>query len=101
MSSTENEVSREDSTGVSSRMGDELPSRKGGPEGPPDDPNLTPANESMGISEMAVVPMSLGVAPATFKVAELFCRTRFGDAAVSMAFGARPRSGPCDRLEHE
>ena len=27
------EVSREDSTGVSSRMGDELPSRKGGPGG--------------------------------------------------------------------
>ena len=54
--------------------------------GPPDDPNLAPADESMGIGEMAVIHMSLGVAPANFKVAELFCRNRFGEAAVSMGF---------------
>ena len=52
--------------------------------GPPDDPSLT--HKSMGISEMAVILMSLGVAPANFKVAELFCRNRFGEAAVSMGF---------------
>ena len=40
----------------------------------------------MGISEMAVILMSLGVAPANFKVAELFCRNRFGDSAVDMGF---------------
>ena len=55
--------------------------------GPLDDPNLTPADESlMGISEMAVILMSLGVAPANFKVAELFCRIRFGESAVDMGF---------------
>ena len=55
--------------------------------GPPDDPNLTPADESqMGISEMAVILMSLGVAPANFKVAELFCRNRCGESAVDVGF---------------
>ena len=41
------EASREDLTGVSSRMEDVVPSRKRGSEemGPPDDPNLTPADE--------------------------------------------------------
>ena len=49
--------------------------------GPPDDPNLTPADESQtGISEMA------GVASANFKVADLFCRNRFGESAVGMRF---------------
>ena len=68
-----------------------VPSRKRGSEevGPPDDPNLTPAHESqMGISEMAVILMSLGVAPANFKVAELFCRNRFGESAVDMGLRA-------------
>ena len=76
-------------------MEDVLPSRKRGSEevGPRDDPSLSPADESqMG---------ELGVAPANFKVAELFCRNRFGDAAVDMGFEARPRSGLWDRLEHE
>ena len=54
--------------------------------GPPDDPSLTPNDELVGISEMAVIFMSLGVAPANFKVAELFCRNRFADAAVSVGF---------------
>ena len=36
----------------------------------------------MGISEMAVIFTSLGVGPANFKVAELFCRNRFGESAV-------------------
>ena len=54
--------------------------------GPLGDSNLTPADESMGISEMAVIFMSLGVAPANFKVAELSCKNRFGDATVSMGF---------------
>ena len=54
--------------------------------GPPDDPSLTPNDELVGISEMAVVLMSLGVAPANFKVAELFCRNRFADVAVSVGF---------------
>ena len=35
---------------------------------------------------MAVTLMSLGVAPANFKVAELFCRNRFGESAVDMGF---------------
>ena len=40
----------------------------------------------MGISEMAVIFMSWGVALANFGVAELFCRNRFGDAAVDIGF---------------
>ena len=64
--------------------------------GLPDDPNLTPADESqMGISEMAVILMSLGVAPANFEVAELFWRNRFH------GLRAQPSGGLCDRLEHE
>ena len=54
-----------------------------------EDAVLKPADGSqMGISEMAVILMSLGVAPAKVKVAELFCRNKFGDAAVDMGFGA-------------
>ena len=71
-------------------MEDVVPSRKRGSEevGLPDDPNLTPADESpMGISEMAVILMSLGVAPANFTVAGLFCRNRFGESPVDMGFG--------------
>ena len=59
-------------TAESSRMEDVVPSRKRGSEevGPPD-PSLTPADESqMGISEMAVILMSLVVALANFTVAE-------------------------------
>ena len=88
-------------TAESGRMEDAVSSRKQGSEevGPPDDPNLTPADESqMGISEMAVVLMSLGVAPANFKVAELFCRNRFGGTAVDMGF---ERGLVVDWLEHE
>ena len=40
----------------------------------------------MGISEMAVILMSLGVAPSNFKVAELFSRNRFSESAVDMGF---------------
>ena len=67
-------------TAESGWMEDVVPSRKRGLEemGPPDDPNLTPADESqMGTSEMA---------QANFKVAELFCRNRFGESAVDMGF---------------
>ena len=35
---------------------------------------------------MAVIFMSLGVAPANFKVAELFCRNRFGESAIDLGF---------------
>ena len=76
-------------TAESGRMEDVVPSRRRGSEevGLLDDPNLTPADESqMGISEMAVIFMSPGVAPANFKVAELFCRNRFGESAVDMVF---------------
>ena len=64
-----------------------LPSRKRGSEemNPSDDPNPTLADESMGISEMAVILMSLGMAPANFKVAAE-PRNTFGEAAVSMRF---------------
>ena len=68
-------------TAESGRVEDLVPSRKRGSEevGLPDDPNLTPADESqVGIGEVAVIFMSLGVAMANFKVAELFCRNRFG-----------------------
>ena len=44
--------------------------------GPPDD----------GSREIATSLMSLGVAPVNFKVPELFCRNRFGDAAVDTGF---------------
>ena len=73
----------EDSTGASSRMEDVLSSKQRGSEEmcSPDDSNLTPNDESMGVSEIAVTLLSLGVAPANFKVAELFCRITFGDAA--------------------
>ena len=40
----------------------------------------------MGISEMAVILMSLGVALERFEVAELCCRNRIGDSAVDMGF---------------
>ena len=55
-------------TAESGRMEDVVPSRKRGSEGmgPPDDPNLTPADASqIGIS--AVILKSLGVAPSEFK----------------------------------
>ena len=35
---------------------------------------------------MTVILMSLGVTTANFKVAELFCRNRFGDSAVDISF---------------
>ena len=60
---------------------------------PSDDPNLTPADESMGISEIAVILMSLGMAPANFKVAEHFYRNRFGDAAVDIGFESAGATG--------
>ena len=51
-----------------------------------DEPS-TDRESQMGISEMAVILMSLGVVvPANFKVAELFCRKRFGESAVDMGF---------------
>ena len=73
---------------MSIRIEDVLSSRKLGSEevGLAEDPRLIPADESVGISKMAVIFMPLGVAPANFKVVELFCRNRFGDAAVSMGF---------------
>ena len=46
---------------------------------------------------MAVILMSLGVAPANFKVAELFCRNKFGESAVDMGF-ERGLEVDCDRL---
>ena len=69
-------------------MEDVLSSRKRGSEevGLAEDPRLIPADELVGIREMAEIFMSLGVAPANVKVVELFCRNRFGDAAVSMGF---------------
>ena len=33
-----------------------------------------------------MIRMSLGVAPANFPATELFCRNRFGDAAIDMGF---------------
>ena len=73
---------------MSVRMEDVLSSRKRGSEevGLAEDPRHMPADESMGISEVADIFMSLGVALANFKVAKMFCRKRFGDAAVSMGF---------------
>ena len=45
----------------------------------------------MGISEVAVILMSLGVAPANFlKLAEWFCRNRFGEPAVDVGFERGP-----------
>ena len=42
------------------------------------------------------------VAPANFKVAELFCRNRFGEATVSMGFErSLVVDGHCNRLEYE
>ena len=40
----------------------------------------------MCISVMTVILKSLGVASASGEAAELFCRNRFGGAAVDMAF---------------
>ena len=63
---------------TSNRLDDVLVSRKRGAEemGPPDD----------GSRELATILMSFSVAPVSFKVAELFCRSKFGDAAVDMGF---------------
>ena len=73
---------------MSIRIEDVLSSRKRESEeaGLAEDPRLVPADELVGISKMAVIFMPLDVAPANFKVVELFCRNRFGDAAVSMGF---------------
>ena len=40
----------------------------------------------MCISEMTVILKSLDVASTSERVAELFCRNRFGDSAVDMGF---------------
>ena len=45
---------------------------------PPDDLNLT-----LRVTDDF---MFVGVSPANFKVAELFCRNRFGESAVDMGF---------------
>ena len=70
--------------------------------GPPDDPNLTPADEpQMAISEMAVILMSAGVAPANFKVARIVLQKQIWRVSRRHGLRARPRGGLCDRLEHE
>ena len=98
------EILREDSTEAISRMedgntpvggpheqpiGGVPPSRKRGSEerGLPEDAKLEHADASeMCISEMTVILMSLGVTTANFKMAELFCRSRFVDSAVDIGF---------------
>ena len=57
-------------------------------DGPPGDPNLTSSDEPMGISEMAVILVSPGVAPANFKVAELFLQTDLGTRPSAWASSA-------------
>ena len=74
---------------VNSRSEGVLPSRKRESEkrGAPGDLTLDCTDGSeMCISEMTVVLMSLGVTTANSKVAELFCRNRFGDSAVGIGF---------------
>ena len=68
---------------VSSRSEGVPPSRKRGSEegGIPKDAML---KHAVCISEMTVILMSLGVTTANFKVAELFCRNRFGDSGVDI-----------------
>ena len=59
----------------SGRMEDVVPSRKRGSEemGPPDDPNLTPADESqMGISEMVVIYAGCVLTRKSMTCAHLF-----------------------------
>ena len=51
-----------------------------------------------GSCEVVRILRSLGLVPVNFKVAELFCRNSFGDAAVGK--GARSHGGLCDRLGH-
>ena len=73
---------------VSSRSEGVPPSRKRGSKegGRPEDAMLEHADASeMCISEMTMILMSLGVTTANFKVAELICRNRFGDSALSAA----------------
>ena len=43
---------------------------------------MTQGWRQMSSRRWAVILMLLGVAPANFKVAQLFCRNRFGDTAV-------------------
>ena len=73
---------------MSSRMEDVLLSRKRGSEevGPPEDQGSSQLRPQMGSSEMAVIFISLDVAPANVEVAELFCGNRFGGTAVDMGF---------------
>ena len=74
---------------LSSRSEGVPPSRKRGSEegGRPEDAMLEHADATeMCISEMTVILVSLGVTTANFKVADLFCRNRFGDSAVGMGF---------------
>ena len=53
----------------------------------------------MCASGMPVILKSLGVASTSGNVAELFCRHKFGGAAVEQGFRARTRSGPRHRLD--
>ena len=78
---------------MSSRMEDDLPWRKRGSveRGACEDPMLEPADGSeMGISAMAVILKSLGVASASGEVAEWICRNRLGGTAVDMGFERGP-----------
>ena len=75
-----------ESAEVSSRSEGVPPSRKRGSEkrGAPGDLTLECTDGSeMCISEMTVILMSLGLATANSKVADLFCRNRFGDSAAA------------------
>ena len=76
-------------TAESSRMEDVVPSRRRGSEevGPPDDPSLTLADESqMGISEMAEILMSLGVAGELQSGRIVLAETDLVNAAVTTGF---------------
>ena len=62
--------------------------KRGSEEGGlPEDAMLEHADASeMCISEMTVILMSLEVTAANFKVAESFCRNKFGDLIVGVGF---------------
>ena len=46
-----------------------------------------------GSREIGTILMSLGVALVNFKLTELFCKNRLGDAAVDHGLRARSRGG--------
>ena len=91
------------STEVRCRLEGVLPSSKRESEerGVPEDPMLKCTDGSeMRTCEVQVILKSLGVISASGEMADLFCRNRFGGAAVDTDFHCMRRSSGSRRQEN-